>query len=196
MRSGAYLLTEMSVCEELEHCQALARSELDVSARPPKVGTSRLDLGGVLSRHVVHRPHPRSALREGAAQFARDAKVGNLDVTRCVDEQVRGLDVAVDGAPLLVQVDESMQHRPRDRAKCRLSKRRARRALRATSIFRECCIMAVRAPGRRRWCCGWLCGRSRKEQRLGPSRPTCSSSSVASMYSSARWTAPSRWKAP
>jgi len=150
MRSGAYLLTEMSVCEELEHCQALARSELDVSARPPKVGTSRLDLGGVLSRHVVHRPHPRSALREGAAQFARDAKVGNLDVTRCVDEQVRGLDVAVDGAPLLVQVDESMQHRPRDRAKCRLSKRRARRALWATSIFRECCIMAVRAPGRRR----------------------------------------------
>jgi hypothetical protein len=60
-------------------------------------------------------------------QLPRDAKVADLDLAAAVEEQVRGLEVAVDDVQLLVQEAQAQQHTRCYDARVRLRQRAVRR---------------------------------------------------------------------
>ena len=71
---------------------------------------ARVDLGAeeLLGRHVAGRAHDLAHLRQRRGIDARDAEIADLDAPVVVDQDVRGLDVAVHDA-LLVRVAQPVE---------------------------------------------------------------------------------------
>ncbi len=94
----------------------LAREQLEEHAAHAEEVAAPVDLGPLhlLGRHVVGGAHDVAGARHGGGGEAGHPEVHDLHRAVLVDEDVRGLDVAVNDA-LLVRVGQAGQHRGDDR---------------------------------------------------------------------------------
>ena len=80
-----------------------------------------------LRRHVPRRAEPAGAFGAPVRQLARHPEVADFDLAARVEQQVGGLEVAVDDVQLLVQEAQPKQHTRRNDARMRLRQRAVRR---------------------------------------------------------------------
>ena len=89
-------------------CKKLVEDDAGAEQVGPVVARQPLAL---LGRHVRRRTQHHAGLREACGIDARDAEIGDLDLAARRQDQVRGLDIAVDHAAFVCDVERQQQLR-------------------------------------------------------------------------------------